>query len=51
MDWQGLTVKLRLAYPLVSNFDFTNVRGEPAVQQWLHDSMIYMITWSPGRVF
>jgi hypothetical protein len=51
MDWQGLTVKLQLAYPPVSNFDFTNVRGEPAVQQWLHDSMIYMIVQRPVLTF
>jgi hypothetical protein len=51
MGWNGLTVKLQLAYPPVSNFDFTNVRDEPAVQQWLHDSMIYMIVQRPVLSF
>lgn len=51
MKWKGLTIKLQLAYPPVSNYDFTHVRTEREVQQWLHDSMIYMIVQRPVMTF
>ncbi|SHM93507.1 hypothetical protein [Mucilaginibacter sp. OK098] len=51
MDHTGLSVKLQLAYPPVSNYDFTHIRTEEAVQHWLKESMLYMIVQRPVLTF
>ncbi|RFZ91225.1 hypothetical protein D0C36_20020 [Mucilaginibacter conchicola] len=51
MNFTGLDIRLRLAYPPISNYDFTFVRTEKIVQQLLAESMLYIIVQRPLMTF
>jgi hypothetical protein len=48
---KGFTSKLKLAYPPISNYDFSIVRDEPAVQEMLREGMLYIICQRPILTF
>jgi hypothetical protein len=46
-----LATFISLAYPPVSNYDFTNIRDEEEVQNYIKNSRLYMISQRPKLIF
>ena len=51
MKHSALVTYLSLAYPPISNYDFTFIREEKVVQEYLKKSQLYMISQRPKLVF
>jgi hypothetical protein len=51
MKHSALATYLSLAYPPIANYDFTFIREEKVVQEYLKKSQLYMISQRPKLVF
>lgn len=51
MQHSALVTNISLGYPPISNYDFTFIKTEKVVQEYLKSSQLYMISQRPKLVF
>lgn len=51
MSFQALTTKIKLAYPAISAYEFELLKEEKVVQEYIENSMIYILAQRPVLSF